>query len=67
MKYFLAVSALAVVLLMLSGCAVNVVTVNVTGSELGYVDQGVSETINESNLGGTSMVLPDAPMLPEAY
>lgn len=38
---------------LLQGCAVNVVTVNVQESELGYVDSSASETVNESNLGNS--------------
>lgn len=46
MKYV----AVVLAALLLQACAVNVVTVNVNESDLGYVDQGTGVTIAESNV-----------------
>lgn len=50
MKHNLKLTALALAIYTLSGCAVNFVAVKVEGSEVAYLDNGVSETVNESNL-----------------
>lgn len=51
-------AALALALAVSTGCAVNVVTVNINESDLGYVDQGQSSTINESNLSENPVLVP---------